>query len=126
MCQDFLKGYCPVGSECKKKHQDIGATTTVKRRTGTKKVAPAKPKRTSILVIPQDDDDVTAPAPSAAPCAAAATAAAAQRVPRYYENLQEVDEEYRATEHQLELVETISAGAKKFFFSILGIHIYLY
>ena len=114
MCQDFLRGYCPVGSECKKKHQDA----PVKRRT-TKKVAPAKPKRTSIVVIPQDDD-VTAATPTA-PCAATA-AGSAQRVPRYYENVQEVDEEYRATTaaEQLEPVESISGGKSAFFISNFG------
>jgi hypothetical protein len=57
---DFLKGFCPAGAECKKKHfyekspekskPDDGTTGEVVMRE--KKVPPAKPKRKSICQTP--------------------------------------------------------------------------
>ena len=99
MCQDFLKGYCPAGSDCKKKHQE----TVVKR---AKKVPPAKPKRTSI-VIPQDDEVRATPAAPPTPGLAA-------RVPRYYENVQE-EECTTAADQGEEIAATSSPGKNQTF-----------
>ena len=72
----------------------------------TKKVAPAKPKRTSI-VIPQDDDEAR---PMPATPAAPAVATPAARVPRYYENVQEEEEGITTTSAELGEVAATSSS----------------
>ena len=68
VCPDFLKGFCPVGSDCKKKHQNLNPAAVVNKSStaaGTpavvkriKKVPPAKPKRTSLYQPHNQDQPV--------------------------------------------------------------------
>ena len=62
---DFLKGFCPAGSDCKKKHffekspekvsshPQIESEEVVRMRE--KKIAPAKPKRKSLCATPMSE-----------------------------------------------------------------------
>ena len=61
---DFLKGFCPAGSDCKKKHffekspekvacHPIESEEVVRMRE--KKIAPAKPKRKSLCATPMSE-----------------------------------------------------------------------
>jgi len=96
VCPDFLKGFCPVGSDCKKKHQNLNPAAVVNKGStaaGTpavvkriKKVPPAKPKRTSLYQPQNQDQPVVSEEPIRKP-------APPPRVPRYYETVEDAEVE---------------------------------
>ena len=88
VCQDFLKGFCARGAECRKKHEE---KTKVKKRA-----PPAKPKRKSMVLTETPKPEVEA---------------AASRPARYYDD--KIEENHEADDEGEAAAATADLEAKR-------------